>query len=397
MYFFPDLLKVGENLNAICMKKSLILLLVLVVLFACKQNNRFSVSGTVKDANGQMLYLEHSGLLKTTVLDSAKLGEDGGFSFKSDRPAYPDFYRLRMSDKVITFAVDSCEDIIFAARDKNFATDYTVTGSPSSVQILKLRKSLMLIQQKANELSADMGAEVKAAKITSIKNDIRVHKDMAKNLILANPRSTAAYFALYQKLNDSYLFSPYVKEDAPFCKAVATSYNTYMPEYERTKNLYSLVIDAIRTERSAKAKEEWDNVLEKVGKGYIDIDLKDSKNVAHKLSGLEGKLVLIDFSAYDADGSVDYTFALRDLYNKYHSRGFEIYQVSLDQNKQAWEQAVQNIPWTCVRDEAGPNARIVSTYNISTIPTTFLLSRKGTIVSRSPSFEELDRLIKDNL
>jgi peroxiredoxin len=351
----------------------------------------------VKDANGKMLYFEHSGLLKTTVLDSIKLGTDGEFSFKSERPAYPDFYRLRLTDKVITFAVDSCEDISFSAKDQNFATDYTVMGSPSSVQIQQLRKSLMAIQQKANELSAGMGADVRAAKIAEIKNDIQAHKDRAKKMILENPRSTAAYFALYQKLNDSYIFSPYVKEDGPFCKAVATSYNTYMPEYERTKNLYSLVLDAIRTERSAKSKEAWDEILEKEGKGYIDIELKDKKNETRKLSDLEGKLVLIDFSAYDVDRSVDYTFALRDLYNKYHSRGFEIYQVSLDQNKQAWEQAVQNIPWTCVRDEAGPNATIISTYNITSIPTTFLLSRKGSIVSRSPSFKELESLIKDNL
>src|ERR1035437_6140006 len=129
-----------------------------------------------------------------------------------------------------------------------------------------------------------------------------------------------------------------------------------MAEYNRTKNLYNLVIDAIRTERTAKNKEAWNEVLEKQGKGYIDIELNDSKGVTHKLSSLEGKVVLIDFSAYASDQSVDYTFALRDLYNKYHSRGFEIYQISLDDNKQLWEQSIANIPWICVRDENGPNS-----------------------------------------
>jgi len=377
------------------MKKTLVLLLVFAGLISCKQNDRFKISGTVKDADGGMLYFEHSGLLKTTVLDSAKLGADGGFSFKSERPEYPDFYRLRLNGKVITFAVDSCEEIQFAAKEKNFATDYTVTGSLTSAQIQKLRISLMNIQQKADELNSDMGSDVRNARIAEIKNAIQVHKEMAGKLILENPRSAAAYFAIYQKVNDAFLFSPYVKADKPYCAAVATSYNTFMPEYDRTKNLYSLVMDAIRSERKAKADQVWDDVLQKVGKGYIDIDLKDNKNVSHKLSALEGKVVLIDFSSYAADGMVDYTFALRELYNKYHGRGFEIYQVSVDDNKLLWEQSVQNIPWICVRDEDGTGAARL--YNVSSIPTTFLLDKKGNIISRSPGFEELAKLIEKSL
>jgi len=379
------------------MKKVVILVVVLLGFISCKQNNRFHVSGVVKDAAGQLLYIEHAGLLKTTVLDSVKLSADGEFSFKADRPAYPDFYRLRLNDKVITFAVDSCEEIVFQAKDKNFATDYTVSGSVQSAQIQLLRKSLMRIQTKADALHPDMDAATKNAKIEEIKHDIDVHKEMAKKLILDNPGSTAAYFAIYQKVNDAYLFSPYVKEDKPFCAAVATSYNAYMPDYERTKNLYSLVMDAIRAERSIKAKEQWNDVLAKAGKGYIDIDLKDRKNVAHKLSAIEGKVVLIDFSAYESKESVDYTFSLRDLYNKYHSRGFEIYQISLDQNKELWEKSVENIPWICVRDENGPNSSYAASYNLSSIPTSFLMDKKGNIISRSPGFDELSGLIAKSL
>jgi len=375
------------------MRKSLFLLVVLTVLFSCKQNSRFHVSGTVKDAAGQMLYFEHSGLLSTLVLDSVKLNADGEFSFKSPRPAYPDFYRLRLNDKTITFSVDSCEDISFVAKNEGFATDYTVTGSLESAQIQTLRKSLIHIQQKANALNVNMSASEKTAKIEEIKKDIEVHKQMAKKLILENARSTAAYFAIYQKINDAYLFSPYVKEDKTYCAAVATSYNAYMPDYDRTKNLCSLVLDAIHTERSKVAKAQWDEVLDKQGKGYIEIDLKDSRNVAHKLSELEGKVVLLDFSAYETKESVDYTFALRDLYSKYHNRGFQIYQISLDHDKLLWAKAVENIPWTCVRDENGPNTTSALNYNVSSIPTTFLMDRKGNIVGRSFSFKELNEQI----
>ena len=375
------------------MKKSLFLLFVLTIFFSCKQNNRFHVSGTVKDAAGQLIYFEHSGLSNTLVLDSVKLNADGEFSFKSQRPVYPDFYRLRLNDKVITFAVDSCENIIFTAKNEGFATEYVVTGSLPSIQIQTLRKSLILIQQKANTLNENMSSAEKTAKIEEIKKDIEVHKQMAEKLILMNPRSTVAYFAIYQKINDIYLFSPYVKEDKTYCAAVATSYNTYMPDYERTKNLCSLVLDAIQKQRTSEKKAEWNEILEKRGKGYIDIELKDKKNVTHKLSELEGEIVLIDFSAYETKESVDYTFALRDLYNKYHGRGFQIYQISLDDNKIVWEQAVENIPWICVRDENGSNTVVATTYNVSSIPTTFLMDKKGNIVGRNFSFKELDEQI----
>jgi len=91
---------------------------------------------------------------------------------------------------------------------------------------------------------------------------------------------------------------------------------------------------------------------------------------------------------------VDYTFALRELYKKYHSRGFEIYQISLDQNKQLWQQSTANIPWTCVRDVNGPNTKYTASYNLSEVPTTFLMDKKGNIISRSLGFDELKNAIE---
>ena len=379
------------------MKKSIFLLFILITIASCKQNNRFSVSGIVKDAGGEMLYLEHTGLLDTKTLDSVKLDEKGDYKFKSDRPSYPDFYRLRLNNKIIAFSVDSCEDIFIETKNTDFATQYDIKGSNASLNIQRLRISVMNIQRKANELRSDLSEQEKNDRIAILEKDIEAHKEFARKLILQNPRSTAAYFAIYQKVNDTYLFSPYVKVDKPYCAAVATSYNAFMPEYERTKNLYSLVMDAIRTERKAKQDEAWSEVLANHGTGYIDIALNDKNDVQRKLSELEGKLVLIDFSAYEAEQSVNYTFALRELYNKYHTRGFEIFQISLDQNKMLWQESTKNIPWICVRDENGPNTAYVASYNLSSIPTTFLMTKQGTIVARSLPFDQLKKEIEKSL
>lgn len=379
------------------MKNSIYVFLIIVGLVSCNKKDRFKVNGNVKNAEGEMLYLEHAGLLKTTVIDSVKLKENGEFSFKSARPTFPDFYTLRLDNKTITFAVDSCEEISIETQAANFATDYKLVGSNTSLQIQKLRKSVMEIQQKVNEISDNTSSDERIAKIESIKKDIELHKEMARKLILQNPRSAAAYFAIYQKVNNTYLFSPYDKADKPYCAAVATSYNAFMPEYDRTKNLYSLVMDAIKTERQTKGKEAWKKIMEESGKGYIDISLTDKNNAVRKLSELEGKVVLIDFSAYESKESVAYTFELRELYNKYHSCGFEIYQISLDRNKSVWEESVANIPWICVRDEAGPNTNYVATYNISSIPTTFLLNKKGELLARDLKYSDLVIAIEKDL
>lgn len=379
------------------MKKKLIIVFILIGLFSCKQHDKFHISGKVEDAKSKILYFEYSGLMKTTIIDSVILGTNGEFHFKSKRPAYPDFYRLRLDNKIITFAVDSCEDIKIEAKFSDFATDYKLTGSQTSLQIQELRKSVWKIQLKINELNSKLSPAEQAIKIAEIEKNIDIHKVMARKLILQNPRSIAAYFALYQKVNDTYLFSPYIKIDKPYCAAVATAYNSYMPDYERSKNIYSLVMDAIKTERNQKVKEAWDKILSYQSKGYIDIALPDRNNVERKLSTLEGKVVLIDFSAYEIKESVDYTFSLRELYNKYHNRGFEIYQISLDQNKLKWKQSIANIPWISVRDEAGPDTKFVSSYNINSIPTTFLMNRKGNIIGRSLSSEVLRKEIEKNL
>lgn len=376
------------------MNKFLFIGIILLALTACNSNNRFEIKGEVTNAAKEKMYLEHIGLMNVIQLDSVVLSDKGSFKFKAPRPAFPDFYRLRINNKTIDFAVDSCETISVNADFKNFSTDYKIEGSLQSVEIQKLRKSVSAIQLKANGLNPEMSAEERNAKIAEITSDIEKHKAMARQLILQNPRSTTAYFAIYQKINDTYLFSPYVKEDRPYCAAVATSYNAFMPDYERTKNLYALVMDAIKTERNQKTNQAWAEIMRNASTGYIDIALKDRSDKVRKLSELEAKLVIIDFSSYEMENNIQYTFELRELYNKYHNRGLEIFQISLDKSKLVWEGATTNIPWVCVRDENGPNTPSVATYNVSSIPTLFLLNRKGVIAGRFYDFKSLEDQIK---
>lgn len=379
------------------MMKNLLFIVIVFVLTACNSGKKFKVEGVIEGGAGEMVYLEHTGLLKSTLLDSTRINKKGEFNFRSERPEYPDFYKLKLGTKQIHFAVDSTETIGIVFDYDNFSSDYTITGSESNVDILALRKSVIEIQKKANQIITGIDDEKRKLLVSEVLAMVETHKKIARPIILKNPRSTAAYFAIFQKINNISIFSPYVKEDRPYCAAVATSYYTYMPAYERSKNLYNLVMDAIKTERQTLQQENWQEIMEKVATGYIDIKLSDNQNIPRQLSDLAGKVILLDFSSYESRESVQYTFALRELYNKYAARGFEIYQVALDRDKSKWQQAVANIPWICVRDENGPNAVCVASYNVTTIPSYFLISREGDIIGRDMKLQALERAIEEDL
>jgi hypothetical protein len=391
-----NVVKKTLNHNSI-MKKFLFPVLILVLLTACNTRNKFSVEGIVEGGKGEMVYLEHTGLLKTTVLDSARINSQGEFRFRADRPEYPDFYKLTLGSKQIHFAVDSTETIRIECAYDYFSTDYTITGSASNTDIQLLRKSAINIQKKANQIVRGMGATEQKKLLDEIIAMVEKHKTMARPIILKNPKSTAAYFAVFQKINDTFIFSPYVKEDRPFCSAVATSYHTYMPGYNRSKNLYNLVMDAIKLERQARQQADWQEIMKEVATGFIDIELPDNQNIQRKLSDLKGKVILLDFSAYELRESVQYTFALRELYDKYAARGLEIYQVGLDRNKLLWQESVANIPWICVRDEKGPNTVHAATYNVTSLPSYFLISRSGDIIGRDMDLKTLESAIEKQL
>ena len=123
----------------------------------------------------------------------------------------------------------------------------------------------------------------------------------------------------------------------------------------------------------------------------------DHNNRLRKLSDLEGKVILLDFSAFALENSVQYIFELRELYNKYHSKGFEIYQVSLDNNKLFWQQQCVNLPWICVRDDAGSQTHYINNYNLQSIPTMFLINKEGELIAREYDFKNIDSLISKSL
>jgi len=218
------------------------------------------------------------------------------------------------------------------------------------------------------------------------------------NYIFAAPNTAAAYFALFQKLNDYLIFDPLNSKDDVKCfAAVATSLNNSYPHAVRSKNLYNIVIKGMKNTRAPRQKTI-DIPEDKIAEtGIIDISLRDIKGNVRKLTELKGKVVLLDFSVYQTPAGAPHNLMLRELYNKYAGQGLEIYQVSLDADEHFWKTSADNLPWICVRDGNGVYSTNAAVYNVREVPAYFLINRNNELSARGEDVKDLENAIKSLL
>ena len=109
-----------------------------------------------------------------------------------------------------------------------------------------------------------------------------------------------------------------------------------------------------------------------------------------QLTDLQGKVVLLDFHVFASDNSMERIMMLRDIYNKYHERGLEIYQISLDTDEHLWKQQTAALPWISVRASEANADDILMKYNVQSIPTYFLIDRTNTLHKRDVQVKDFE-------
>lgn len=364
-------------------------------LSACNYSSDFTVKGVVAGADGQLMYLENVGISNVVTLDSIKLAPGGKFKFTEKRPEYPDFYRLRLNNQLINFAVDSTETISFVADAGTFATSYSVEGSENSKAI----KAITLAQLDANQAISRLRKEYEDKMISDTTYRMKVlvaadaYKEVARKYIYSAPMSTAAYFALFQQIDGLLFFDLYDRKDVKAYGAVATSYNHTYPESPRSKHLYNLTLQSMKVLR-AQRPVDYSNVETKEI-SFLDIELPDVRGEVVKLSTVApGKVVLINFTAYQTEWSPALNMALGELYTKYHGQGLEIYQVSLDSDFHFWRNGASNLPWVTVHDPQSVYSQVAGLYNVKQLPALFILDRKGNLVKRVEDVKKLEADVK---
>ena len=344
------------------MKRIILMMAVLAMLTAC-DGNKFHIDGTIEGASDSTLVLEQSSNGEWLVIDSIKVGNNGKFSVSATAPEVPSIYQLRLGNQSICFPIDSLDHLTISAKLPNMGIDYTLSGSEHAEQVMKIDKEAMQFA----------GGKGTAAELEAWKNKL-------SQQIAADPSGIVAYYAINKYIDGKPLYDPMNDNDLRIIGAVANSFNSFRPDDPRTNYLVNLLLDGQRRRRAMSAAN--DTVYADVA-SLIEIKLQDSNGKEQVLSKVasENRIVLLDFTAYTTEISPQMNKLLNDIYQQYHSRGLQIFQVSVDDDNVAWRKASQNLPWITVFDPNSINSQIIGAYNVNGIPTTFII-KGGEIVER---------------
>ena len=387
------------------MKNIKLLLPLLLIITACSTKEQFRVEGKIENAKDKKLYFEKLGLSTSYPIDSVKLKKDGEFIFKGDKLNQPTFFLLRLKDDgIITLLIDSTETLRITADSKDFATGYKVQNSIGSAYIQILNEKLLRLKNTVNAYlkeynSIDKSDTKKRQELLNkINAAIKEHKDFIGDFVMEHPRSFASYYALFQRWDDNTMVMDVKNsKDQIYFATVATSLNLLYPESERVKQLYNYVLKA---KAEQKKEEQWSKVIKNAKvNSFPDIAERDVNGNIVRLSSLKGKVIILSFWASWDKASVKANRSLKSIYTKYHNKGLEIYQVSLDRSKVLWENEIrkEGLPWINVTDLRYTESVPAKTYNVTRIPANFIISKKGELVGKDLYGQRLDEKIKELL
>lgn len=369
------------------MKKYLIIVLTVIILVSCKHENRVNISGTYPEGIGQTIILEILNVNQLDLIDSVKINKNGTFLLIAELENPELLLVKNEKGQIINLLAFPGEDIKLVIPNSNFRDGYSVRGSSESDKVQSLVER---VEKTKRKLDSIVQISTLTEDTTEIKLLLRQYTDIFNEqrmfnvrFVVENISSLSSVYALYQRIGpEDYILNK--MNDLQYLKIVADSVKIRYPE---SSLVISLVQDVARRTR------EYENLMllnklsetEIINTGNINLTIPNAEGVEISLKSLKGKIVLLNFWASMDNASRKSNHALKEIYDKYHSQGFEVYSVSLDNNLAAWRDAIrfEDYKWIDVCELSYPNSYAASSYNIQAIPTTFLLDKEGNIIAKN--------------
>jgi peroxiredoxin len=380
----------------------LVILLAAVFAFSgCKRDN-FMITGNVTGARpGEYLLLRE---VKPGVLepvDSAMPGKDGRFTFKSET-TWPSFYMLSMGrNNFFTLLVSPGEKIELKARSDSLSVPASVKGSEGTAVMLTFQKEHKTVIDQLEHLNQIYDDSIMSPGLPLLMDSldrkaadiIATFREKARKYLDDNSGSMVSVYLLNQQIVPGLqLFEP-AKDPELFFTADSLLYSQF-PESDLVLDLHSFV--ARLRENITLGNISGKSIRE--GDVLPEIALPDPRGDTLRLSSTRGEIVLVDFWAAWCPPCREENSNLVKLYDLYHNRGFEIFQVSLDLRKEDWTEAIRNDRlgrWMHVSDLKYRDSEVVKEFGLNEIPANFLIDRTGRVIGINLRGETLQKKLEE--
>jgi len=283
----------------------------------------------------------------------------------------------------------------------DFGTGYRVEGSPESENIRELVEHLGNTREVLDSLetAAEAIGDPDDPRLgllrTAYAQAIVKQKRYTIRYLIEHMNSLSSVYALYQKYGRETLILA-EETDLQYFKVVADSLEAAYPNSSLTKSLRA---DIRQRENRFNQVNKMNTLLSMAeDAGLLELSIPDREGNDVLLSSLDGKVILVVFWASANRESIEVLLNLRPIYNRYHPRGFEIYAISMDNNKARWMNSIDfnEFNWINVSELSYPESRAARLYNVTELPSSFLINREGDIMARNLYGKTLETWL-DNL
>jgi peroxiredoxin len=382
-------------------KKLFLYLFIILISAACKQNS-VKISGTiVNPVPGAYIILDELKSNELKPIDSVKVSSNGTFSFKREIKQ-PSFYLLKSNNNnFLTLLVEPGEKVTMKVHNDSLNYPISLEGSKGTESMAEYNKTLRTTIKKLTGLNKIYEQNLDKPELPKVIESLDSLANIylteintfTKKYIDENLKSLVSLVALYQQVAPSvYVLNP-AKDMKYFIKVDSSMFSQY-PDYEPVITLHDQV-----KELSSKMNGDPDASPES-SSGTIapEISLPTPAGDTIKLSSTRGSVVLLDFWAAWCAPCRKENPNLVNVYNIYHKKGFQIYQVSLDKTKEAWEKGILDDhldKWIHVSDVKYWNSIVVPLYKVESIPCNFLLDKDGRIIATNLRGEQLQQKLAE--
>ncbi len=372
--------------------KIIILIIGFLVLTSCNKTSKIKVKGVLSDCDHQPVYFEKVDVFKVKMLDSLIIKNNCRFFFSTEAKL-PEFFQLRTSEnKIISLLLEPGEKAYISADFNDLGNTLIIKGSKGSVLLNELLRRLEITKSKLDSIydiyNTSIDESVKENLAAEYKGIIEEHRKYSMSFILDNFSSLACITALYQEIDpQTGLFNR--ARDIQFYKLVSDSLSKRYPRSNHVTVLRAntnRLLDEYTRQKILSLATAEDYTLP-------EIALPDIRGDTIKLTTLKGRYVLLSFWASWNKESVNANLKLKEIYNKYHNKGFEIYQVSFDKSVNQWNRAIKfdQLPWLSVNDSTFPKSIIARNYNVNNLPSNYLIDKNmETILGKNLNSDELN-------